>query len=344
MNSPSAAKGVMTSADPQMPMFEQGSLNEVARGVYLLRMPLPFRLDHINLYILDDSEGWTVIDCGLNTVESMTVWESLLASFLSDKPVIKIIVTHLHPDHIGLARWLQDKTKAPIYMTPPEWEMAQEVFSMPASDPTRLHAHYQRLGLQEERLQATIKQAASYQKMVKTLPQDVEFLQERDELSIAGRRWRIMLGKGHSPACACLWDEAEQILIGGDHILPNISPNINLLATGPSNPLQDYLVSLDAFRSLPCKTLLPAHGLPTSRYGERIDELLAHHAQHLECLQTACAAARTAAECVPFIFNGQLPDHQFYFAIGESAAHLVYLAEQGRLTRSGDASWRFVRP
>ena len=317
---------------------------EITRGVYLLRMPMPFRLDHINLYILEDTQGWTLVDCGLNNAESMAVWNEVFARFLGDKPVTRIIVTHLHPDHIGLADWLQCKTKAPIYITSPEWELATALFELPTSDPARLSLHYQRLGLMGDRLQKTIKQASSFRTLIKKLPAKVNILNDREVLSIGGRRWQIFIGRGHSPANACLWDESERVLIAGDHILPSITPNINLLTVGPSNPLDDSIKSLKEFRGVPCDLILPAHGSPTPRYRERIDELLGHHATHLDCLHAACTEERTASDCVPFLFDSELPDHQFYFAIGESAAHLTYLAQYGRLKRTGDIPWKFVQP
>jgi glyoxylase-like metal-dependent hydrolase (beta-lactamase superfamily II) len=325
------------------PVGEVGIPDEIAQGVYLLRMPLPFRLNHINLYLLDDPAGWTIVDCGLNTPESTAVWESVFAALMRDKPVIRIIVTHLHPDHIGLAHWLQAKTRAPIFMTSPEWQQAQRVFHLPVADPARLEAHYRRLGLRDAPLQTMIKQASAYRKLVKVLPEQVHYLHEHETLDIGGRRWRILLGHGHSPACACLWDEADQLLIVGDHVLPTISSNINLLAVGPRNPLDDYLTSLSTFRALPCHLFLPAHGPRTPRLHARIDELIAHHRTHLERLYAECTAPRSAADCVPLLFGPNLPDHQFFFAIGESAAHLVYLTEQGRLKREGDQSWRFIR-
>jgi glyoxylase-like metal-dependent hydrolase (beta-lactamase superfamily II) len=325
------------------PVGEFGIPEEIAQGVYLLRMPLPFRLNHINLYLLDDPAGWTIVDCGLNKPESMAVWESVFATLMRDKPVIRIIVTHLHPDHIGLAHWLHSKTRAPIFMTAPEWQQAQRVFHLPVLDPARIEAHYRRLGLTDEPLQTMIRQASSYRKLVKVLPEHVHYLHEHETLDIGGRRWRILLGHGHSPACACLWDETDQLLIVGDHVLPTISSNINLLAVGPHNPLDDYLTSLSTFRGLPCHLFLPAHGPRTSRLHARIDELIAHHSAHLERLYAACAEPRTAADCVPLLFGNDLPDHQFFFAIGESAAHLVYLTEQGRLKQDGDQSWQFAR-
>jgi glyoxylase-like metal-dependent hydrolase (beta-lactamase superfamily II) len=320
-----------------------GIPEELVRGVYRLRMPMPFRLDHINLYVLEDPEGWTLIDCGLNTPETMALWENALATHLSAKPVIRIVVTHLHPDHIGLANWLQQRTGAPVYMTKGEWQLAQDVFNLPLTDAPRLEKHYRSLGLQNDVLSSTVRQASAYRKLVKVLPERVMPLHEHETLEIGGRSWRILLGRGHSPACATLWDESEQLLIVGDHVLPSITPNINLLTVGPSNPLDDFLSSLGTFRSLPCTFVMPAHGAPISQFRERIDELIGHHSARLERLQHACATPLTAAECVPLLFKTDLPSHQYFFAVGESAAHLVYLTERGSLKREGDVTWKFGR-
>jgi len=306
-------------------------------------MPLPFRLNHINLYLLEDPHGWTLVDCGLNTPETMSLWEGVLATFFDGKPLLRILVTHLHPDHVGLARWLSEKTGAPVFMTPLEWQLAQELFALPLADPERMEKHYRRLGLEDERLKKTIQQAGGYRRLVQALPQAVNYLYEHEVLDIGGRHWRILLGRGHSPACACLWEESEELLIVGDHVLPSITPNINLQTIGPGNPLDDFLSSLGTFRNLPCRLALPAHGAPLERFRERIDEILGHHQVRLERLQATCAQPQTAAECLPVLFGGAVPDQQYHFAIGESAAHLVYLSERGSLTRGGEELWRFVR-
>jgi glyoxylase-like metal-dependent hydrolase (beta-lactamase superfamily II) len=316
--------------------------SEVAQGVYLLRMPLPFRLDHINLYLLEDVDGWTVVDCGLNTPESAAVWQSVLDEFLRGKPVTRVIVTHLHPDHIGMAQWLHEHTGAPVFMTRNEWKLANDVFNLPVSNAAWIEAHYRRLGLEGESLRTTAKQASGYRRLVKVLPAQVRFLHEHETLDIGKRRWRILFGAGHSPACACLWDETDRLLIAGDHVLPTITSNINLLSVGPSNPLDDYLTSLTTFRELPCAVLLPAHGPPTAQYRERIDVLIRHHQQRLDILRSACNEPRTAADCVPMLFESQLPAHQYFFAIGESASHLVYLMEHGQLRCEGELPWRFA--
>ena len=314
----------------------------VAEGVYRLRMPLPFRLDHINLYLLEDTAGWTLVDCGLNKPEVMSLWDDLLANGFFAKPINRIVVTHLHPDHIGLANWLQRKTGAPVFMTPREWRLAQDVFNLPVANAAWIENHYRRLGLEGERLLAIAKQANGYRRLVKVLPERVRFLYEHETLDIGKRQWRILFGAGHSPASACLWDESERLLISGDHVLPTITSNINLLSVGPSNPLDDYLTSLTTFRGLPCASLLPAHGAPTSRYRERIDELIGHHQQRLDVLRKACSEPRTAAECVGLLFASNLPDHQYFFAIGESASHLMYLRDHGEVQMDGEFPWKFA--
>jgi glyoxylase-like metal-dependent hydrolase (beta-lactamase superfamily II) len=314
---------------------------EIVRGVYRLRMPLPFRLNHINLYLLEDPDGWTLVDCGLNTPETMAAWQNVLDNFLGGKPMQRIVVTHLHPDHIGLAHWLSERTGAPVCMTPLEWQFAQDLFALPLVDPQRLESHYRHLGLVDPYLQNTIRQAGGYRRLVKELPRKVSFLYEHEILDIGGRHWRILLGRGHSPACACLWDESEQLLLVGDHVLPSITPNINLQSIGPGNPLDDFLTSLGTFRNLPCDLALPAHGLPLKGFRERIDELLRHHAVRLDRLQSACTSPLTAAECLPVLFGGEIPEQQYHFAIGEAGAHLVYLAERGSLRQQGELPWRF---
>jgi glyoxylase-like metal-dependent hydrolase (beta-lactamase superfamily II) len=304
-------------------------------------MPLPFRLDHINLYLLEDADGWTLVDCGLNRPEVLTLWHEAISNSLNGKPITRIIVTHLHPDHIGLAHALQRLTGAPVFMSRQEWRLAQDVFHLPLTNAAWIERHYRRLGLEGDPLKTVANQAFGYRRMVKELPVDVHYLHEHEVLDIGQRRWHILFGSGHSPANICLWDESEKLLIAGDHILPSITSNINLLSVGPTNPLDEYLSSLRTFQELPCALLLPAHGLPIRHYHERIDELIRHHEQRLELLRSACREPRTAADCVPILFGGNLPEHQYFFAIGESASHLVYLSEHGNLNMQGEFPWRF---
>jgi glyoxylase-like metal-dependent hydrolase (beta-lactamase superfamily II) len=331
-----------TGSSPTDSEVLPGQLREIAPGVNLLRMPLPFRLNHINLYLLEDSDGWTLVDCGLNRPEVLTLWQEVLAGGLGGKPITRIVVTHLHPDHIGLANALQRLTGAPVFMTRREWRLAQDVFNLPLTNAAWIERHYRRLGLEGESLQAVASQASGYRRLVKELPADIHYLHEHETLDIGGRHWRILFGSGHSPASACLWDESDRILIAGDHILPTITSNINLLSVGPTNPLDEYLTSLRTFRALPCALLLPAHGSPVARYHERIEELIRHHEQRLDLLRAACREPRTAADCVPILFSGNLPVHQYFFAIGESASHLVYLSEHGNLRIDGEFPWRFA--
>lgn len=321
-----------------------GNPSQIVDGVYLLRMPMPFRLNHINLYLIEDAHGWTIIDCGLNNDETKAVWEEVFSGFLADKPVVRIIVTHLHPDHIGLAEWLRKKTGAPVYMSELEHELAELVFNLPIDDPAHIISFYKNLGVEGARLDSLLVQSSNYRELVKTLPQEVEYLEDGDVLTIAGREWDIRIGKGHSPACVCLWSSDLAAMIVGDHILPSISPNIGLLSVGPDDPLGDYLSSLREFRSIPCQTYLPSHGFPETSYGERIDDLLSHHSTHLLNLESLLAEPHRVIDCVPHMFRSDLPDHQFYFAVGETASHLIYLESQGRLTRSGnDDVWLFSR-
>lgn len=316
---------------------------KVLDGVYLLRMPMPFRLDHINLYLLEDSQGWTLVDCGLNTQETMVLWEALFTSFLHERPLTRIIVNHLHPDHIGLAEWLQRKTGASVLITQAEWKLANELFYLPQTDPSIVKRHYRSMGFQGGALDALVKHASGYRRMVKGLPQAVEIVSGGQVLTIGARSWEIRVGKGHSPECACLWNQEDRVLIAGDHVLPRISPNINMLCVGPGDPLDDYLRSLEDFHDLPCELLLPAHGLPITRFRTRVSELQDHHREQLARLEALCTRPSTVAECLPYLFDAELPDHQLYFAAGETAAHLAYLAGKGRMTRAGADLWTFQR-
>ena len=321
--------------------MKTGEPKEILRGVYLLRMPLPFRLDHINLYLIEDQYGWTIVDCGLNSDETVACWEGVLSGLLSTKPVQRIIVTHLHPDHIGLAAWLSSRCHAPVYMSSGEWGLARKVFDLPEKEPEKLLVHYRRMGLDGDILKSMVTQASTYRKLIKKLPDEVNLVSQGEAWTIGGRKWEVKIGRGHSPECICLWNQETKTLIAGDHVLPSISPNVSLLSVGPENPLHDYLASLNEFIALNCETYLPAHGLPCEEWGTRISDLVAHHGAQINLLGEFCQTPRSVHECAREMFGDELPPHQMYFALGEAAAHLVYMVSIGRMELQGDLPWKF---
>ena len=324
-----------------------GQRLEVAPGIFWLRMPLPFALDHINLWLLKDGRGWMIVDTGFGLPDVQAAWETILADL--DGPVTGIVVTHFHPDHLGLADWLQEKTGAPLFMTAGEFLTAHAVWheigghgTAPMLEQFRSH------GLDEARCAALAKRGNAYRKGVPSLPSTYCRLFGGDHLLIDGRDWQVVLGFGHSPEHMALYCQDSNVLISGDMLLPKISTNISVFAVTPTaNVLQDYLGSLEHYAEvIPEETLvLPSHGLPFTGIQPRVEDLCAHHEERLAVLEESCAEPQSAADLLGTLFPRALDTHQTMFAMGEAIAHLNYLEQAGRLAclRDADGVFRYVR-
>lgn len=333
-----------SSSLAHLPPFDLrvGELSPITQNLYALRLPMPFRLNHINVYLLDAPDGWWLIDCGLDTPEARAVWEQALPELAACKNLARIIVTHYHPDHIGLAHWLEEKTGASVYMTEHEWRMAQRLYHERAAFALAYRRQCAALGLPAELIDGVVA-SRDYGRLVQRLPRHVNLLEAGQVLPCNAQTWRVLIGRGHAPQHACLWNEAQGILLAADHVLPEITPNISVLPWFPENPLRDYLQSLEEFAALPCTLLLPAHGQPMRRYPERVRELQHHHAVQLAKVREFCTVARTPYECIAALFKVDLPPHQLSFALGEAAAHLVYLKQRGELVCLDRNEWVFMR-
>lgn len=320
-----------------------GHPDEITNGIFLVRMPLPFKLDHINLYLIFNNDSWTLIDTGLDTDHTKEVWESLFDGFLSEYPLKNIIVTHHHPDHIGMTSWLQQRTGATVHISTDEINTANALLDMTRDGNQVLVDHYSRFGLNEEFIEEMVAKGPSYKRLVKNLPVDTTVIDSSTSFNIGGTQWDVKIGRGHSPEHVCLWDESNSILISGDHILPSISPNISIMAKGLVDPLSDYLNTLGEFRNLPAKIYLPSHGLPSVNYKSRIDDLIGHHHSQLDVLESFCSTPKTVNECALKLYGEKLPPHQYGFAVGEAAAHLVHLANENRLKMDKSNAWIFMK-
>ena len=325
-----------------------GQLQEVVPGVYWLRMPLPFALEHINLWLLADNDGWTIVDCGFGTDETRALWRKIFASGLNGKPVTRIVVTHFHPDHFGLAAWLADEWRVPVVMTRPEfasaqgWHGSQGLFTRDA-----YCALFQRHGLQLGADGTLPTRQNLFRRGVPAIPDDIIAFEDGSQLEIDGRRWRVMCGYGHSPEHAAIVCDELGVLIAGDMVLPRISTNISVQPHLPdADPLGQFLDSLSRYAGLDADTLvLPSHGLPFHGLRQRIQSLHDHHASRLDELLAACAVPRTGAESLPVIFKRDLDAQQTFFAMGETLSHLNYLQHRGQLARTcGDGGiYRYAR-
>ena len=319
---------------------ESGSLTEVADGVLWLRMPLPFQLDHINLWLLRDGVGWVIVDTGFPDDAVRATWSAIIDRL--DGPVTGIVVTHFHPDHLGLADWLMQKTGAPLWMSSSEFLTAHVVWSEVGGHGARFMVEQFRAhGLDAERLAKFEKRGSGYRKAVPALPQHYRRLMAGDTLTVNGKKWQIMIGHGHSPEHVALYCPELDVLISGDMLLPRISTNISVFAATPeANALGWFLDSLATMAvEIPGSALvLPSHGLPFRGVQPRVAALQAHHAERLDALESSCdQAPQSAAGLLDVLFNRALDTHQTMFAMGEAIAHLNYLEQASRLTRSIDA-------
>ena len=289
---------------------EPGQVLEVAPGVNWLRMPLPFALNHINLWLLDDGDGWTIVDTGLASDETRQLWEQIFDDCLDGRPVTRVIVTHMHPDHVGLAGWLTERWNVDLWMSRSEYMMCRMLVAdtgQPA--PAEGIDFYRAAGFDTPSIEHYQEVFGQFGSMVEALPQSFHRLHDGDRLTISGHEWHILVGSGHSPEHAFLLCPELEVLISGDQILPRISSNVSVWPTEPSaNPLQDWIDSChDLIHQVPADVLvLPAHGDPFRRANTRLAQLIRHHEESLEALQTVCATPQRAVDVFPTLFKGRI--------------------------------------
>ena len=327
-----------------------GESREVAPGVRWLRMALPFELDHINLWLLEDRGGWTIVDTGLGNDATREAWENVFAGTLAGAAVKRVLVTHYHPDHAGNAAWLCQRTGAELWMTRSEYLTVHAARHGAAGySPEAQQQLFRANGLDEAQAGALLKRGGLYRNMVPDFPFSHRRILEGERLSIGGRVWRVMVGYGHAPEHASLYCESLNLLIAGDMLLPRISTNVAVRPVDPmSNPLRSFLDSIRRYRELPQDVLvLPSHGLSFRGAHGRIAQLEAHHAERLRELEAACAAApKSAADVLEVLFRRKLNTGQIFFAMGEAIAHLHCLYYDGRVAREvgADGVARFAPP
>ncbi|MDB5761388.1 MAG: fold metallo-hydrolase [Herminiimonas sp.] len=324
---------------------ESGAVHEIAPGLLWLRMGLPFALNHINLWLLEDEydteagpvRGWTAIDCGISDDATRAAWETVFSTRLRGLPIVRVIATHCHPDHVGLADWLCARWHAPLWMTAGEYTFARMMSaSLPGVDGAAMMPHFQRHGLTDPALLEKLQVRKSYySSLVPSVPAAYRRMQDEQVFRIGRHRWQVITGFGHAPEHAALYCADLNVLISGDMVLPRISTNVSVFAIEPeADPVRQYLDSLKKYSHLPGDTLvLPSHGKPFRGLHTRIAQLCDHHAARLAEVVDACATPQSAADIVPVMFPRALDAHQLSFALGEALAHLHKLWFDGTLRR-----------
>jgi glyoxylase-like metal-dependent hydrolase (beta-lactamase superfamily II) len=329
-----------------------GETMEVAPGVRWIRMALPFALDHINLWLLRDEidgrPGWTVVDTCITRDETKAQWEKLFETQLEGLPILRVIVTHMHPDHVGLAWWLCERWNAPLWISATDFNAARVASQSTTGfgGPTAADFFASHGLTDPDSLEKIRARASYYPSMVPDVPRRFRRMQDGDIVKVGGRDWRCIAGYGHAPEHIALYCDELRVLISGDMLLPRISTNVSVYDVEPeSNPLRQFLQSIDRFNELPADTLvLPSHGKPFRGMHERVRQLHAHHEERLQEVIDACRERpQSAADVLPVLFKRKLDLHQTTFAMGESVAHLHALWHDGRLKRQQDAQgvWRF---
>ena len=332
---------------------EPGRAIELRPGVKWLRMGLPFVLDHINVWLLRDRfqgrEGWTVVDCCIDRPESRGLWEQVFANELDGLPILRVLVTHMHPDHVGLAHWLCEHWDAPLWISATEYQTAQYACTvMNNFGGAELASFFASHGMGDpDDLRQVRERKFYYTGLVPRVPGSFVRLMDGMVLQIGPHRWRCIVGYGHAPEHISLYCEALGLLIGGDMMLPRISTNVSVYLTEPeADPLTLFLDSIAHLRTLPADTLvLPAHGKPFRGLHTRIGQLEEHHQLRLdEVMQAARKGPVSAHDMLPILFKRKLDLHQTTFALGEAVAHLHRLWHGGQLRRerSADGVWRFA--
>ncbi|HEU0257823.1 MAG TPA: MBL fold metallo-hydrolase [Burkholderiales bacterium] len=320
---------------PEVPA--PGTTIEVAPGIHWLSMPLPFKLDHINLWLIDEEEGgnadWTVVDTGIGNAETRALWEKILGK----RHVKRVVLTHYHPDHAGNAAWLCERYGADLWTTQGEYLTAHAVRTASAGyTPDAVLAVFRKNGLDEERAARMRGPRNRYADLVPDFPHAYRRIIEGDEITLGKHRWRAIVGHGHAPEHLSLYSKELNTVIAGDMLLSTISTNVSVWSIDPEgDPLRLFLDSVARYRELPEDVLvLPSHGKPFRGAHRRVAELERHHRERLEELTQSLKSPKSAAELLSVLFRRPLDAHQTFFAMGEAIAHLHYLYYAGRAKRA----------
>ncbi|WP_096784643.1 MBL fold metallo-hydrolase [Rhodobacter sp. CZR27] len=325
---------------------EEGSAIPLAEGVLWLRLPLPMQLDHVNVFALDDGDGWTLVDTGFDSRRGRAIWQRLMDGPLGGRPIRRVIVTHYHPDHVGLAGWFQSMG-AELVCTRTSWLYARmltlDVQPVPTAETL---AYWRRAGMPAEMLaRRATERPFNFADVVAPMPQGFSRIVDGDILTAGGRRWVVRVGHGHAPEHATLWSLDDRLVLGGDQLLPGISANIGVYASEPeADPLADWLASCRAFREHARDDLLilPGHKLPFTGLPLRLRQMIENHEGALDRLREHLAEPRTAAECFIPLFGREIVGGAYDMALVEAVAHMNHLWHRGEVIRRPDADGAWI--
>jgi glyoxylase-like metal-dependent hydrolase (beta-lactamase superfamily II) len=327
-----------------------GEALEVADGVLWIRLPLPMALDHVNVYALDDGDGWTIVDTGFHSRKSVAIWRSVLEGPLGGRPINRVVVTHHHPDHIGNAGWFKSEMGCELVTTRTAWLFARMLTLDEQDRPTpETIAFWRGSGMDPALLETRMNQRPfNFADVVAPLPLGFARVKEGDRIVMGGRAWRVRIGNGHAPEHATFWSEDCSLLLGGDQLLATISPNIGVYATEPdADPVADWLESCTSLQPFAREDhlVLPGHKLPYTGLPTRMRQLIENHHSALERLSNFIETPRTAPECFSLLFKREISGGTYGLALVESVAHLNHLKAIGAAgrRRRTDGSWEWFR-
>lgn len=327
-----------------------GESIEVAEGILWMRLPLPMVLDHVNVYALDDGESWTLIDTGFDSRKTRAIWQTLLDGPLKGKPVRRVLVTHHHPDHIGLAGWFQSEYGAELITTRTAWLFARMLTLDVHEEATpETLTYWRRAGMNADVLaKRTAERPFNFADVVAPLPLGFRRIVEGEQIEIAGRVWDIRMGNGHAPEHATLWSNDDRLVIGGDQLLSTISPNIGVYATEPdADPLAEWLEACERLKvyANDQQLVLPGHKLPFTGLPVRMRQLIDNHHGALDRLLVYLEQPHTAAECFSLLFKRKIGDGEYGLALVEAMAHVNHLYRLGQVARvlREDGAWLWQR-
>jgi glyoxylase-like metal-dependent hydrolase (beta-lactamase superfamily II) len=320
---------------------------EVAPGVLWLRLPLPMKLDHVNVYAFDEGDSWTIIDTGFSSKKTKAIWTDLMAGPLGGKPVSRVIVTHHHPDHIGLAGWFQAEHGAELVTTRTAWLTARmltlDAQEMPAGETL---AFYKLSGMDRDLYdKRAAERPFNFADIVDPLPLGFTRIKQNDQITIGGRVFDVHIGNGHAPEHATFWSRDDNLVIAGDQILSSISPNVGVYATEPmADPIGEWLEACERLAPMGREDhlVLGGHKLPFTGLPTRMRQLIDNHHGALKRLIKFIETPKSASECFPTLFKRKIGEGEYGLALVEAVAHLSHLHQAGlasRVLRNEDGAW-----
>ena len=324
----------------------EGEAIEVAPGVLWLRLPLPMALDHVNVYALDEGDSWTIVDTGFSSKRGRAIWDKLLAGPLGGKPVSRVIVTHHHPDHVGLAGWFQSEHGAELWTTRTAWLFSRMLQLDEQAIPTQeTMDFYRSAGMDPEIFaQRAQERPFNFADVVYPMPLGFHRLKEGDVIEIGGRSWDVRMGNGHSPEHATFWSRDDNLVLSGDQILPSISSNIGVYATEPgADPVGDWLEACERLKAFAREDhlVLGGHKLPFTGLPTRMRQLIDNHHGALDRLLAYIDTPKAAGDCFAPLFKRAIGPSEYGLALVEAIAHLSHLYQTGQASRTkrDDGAW-----